>query len=96
MNKILIGLSAAIILLTIFYFFDVKIFESQIIEENGAYHKEISLKNAFFSQDLPDYIDVKNLVKIQPTVKSWILFIAIFIGMPIMIALRFGKENKET
>ena len=95
MKKLLIGLAAAAILFGFFYFYKGEIFEAIIVENNGTYTKDLPLSSLLFSQDLPDFVDQERLIKISPTVKSWVLLVAIFIGMPIMIALRFGRESKE-
>ena len=93
MKKLLIGGSAALILFGFFYVYESQIFEATIVEDNGSYTKELSISSLLFSQDLPDYVDQDRLVRIIPSIKSWILMIAIFLGMPIMIALRFGKNE---
>lgn len=95
MRRILIGLAAAAVLFGFFYVYKGEIFEAVIIEDNGTYTKDLPLSSVLFSQDLPDFVDQERLVKISPTVKTWVLLIAIFIGMPVMIALRFGREPKE-
>ena len=93
MKKLLIGLSAAIILFGFFYVYKGEIFEAVIVENNGTYTKDLPLSSLLFEHDLPDFVDAERLVSITPTLKSWVLMIAIFLGMPIMIALRFGREQ---
>ncbi|MCH2232778.1 MAG: hypothetical protein MK078_00895 [Crocinitomicaceae bacterium] len=95
MKKLLIGISAAVILFGFFYVYKGEIFEAVIVEDNGTYTKDLPLSSLLFQQDLPEFVSEERLVEITPTLKSWVLMIAIFLGMPIMIALRFGKEQSN-
>jgi hypothetical protein len=81
-NPYIIFVLVCAALLTFFYFYDVDLFQAQITSETNTFIKEVPLRKFFDKQLLTEDYTVK------PTLQGWLLLLAIFVGLPIMIAYR--------
>jgi hypothetical protein len=74
-------------LFSFFYFYEVDLFQAEINSNNSKIIKEIPLRNFFQKQPVPTNYSVK------PTLQGWLLLLAIFVGLPVMIAYRITLKR---
>lgn len=81
-NPIFIFFVTVALLITFFYFYNVDLFQAEITSNGETSIKEVSFKNFFEIRTIPDDYAIK------PTMQGWLLLVAIFLGLPTMLAYR--------
>jgi hypothetical protein len=93
MRYFLIFIVASAVLFCFFYFYPAAIFQASIQGGLAEITTDVSLKTLLFKKDFPDGIIVENVVALKPTLQGILLLMVCLIGLPAMIALRFGKKQ---
>lgn len=84
------------ILLSFFYFYPAPIFPAEISNDIISLKADVSLKTFIHQNNLPEGIIQDEFTKINLTFQGYFLLFVCLIGLPLMIALRFGGKLKKT
>lgn len=93
MRYFLIFILSSAVLFCFFYFYPAAIFQASIQGGLAEITTDVSLKTLIFKTELPSGIIAQNVVSIKPTLQGILLLLVCLIGLPAMIALRFGKKQ---
>ncbi|MBK7130278.1 MAG: hypothetical protein IPM74_11660 [Crocinitomicaceae bacterium] len=92
---ILIFLIAFGILGSFFYFYPAEIFQATIKGEFAELTTDVSLRTILFNESLPNGLLKENITSVQPTVQGILILLICLIALPVMIAVRFGKDKNS-
>ncbi|MBK6953748.1 MAG: hypothetical protein IPO32_19010 [Crocinitomicaceae bacterium] len=93
MRYFLIFVLSSAALFCFFYFYPAAIFQASIQGGLAEIITDVSLKTLLFKDDFPDGIIAENVVSLKPTLQGILLLLVCLVGLPAMIALRFGKKQ---
>lgn len=96
MKKIGFGLVAFLLLGSFLYVYDARVFEAHVVEIGGEYTTDLSLKSLLTHQSLPAGANPEQIQSLKPTIKGWLLLLAIFLALPVMIAFRLDLPSKSS
>jgi len=77
-----------------FYFYPANIFQAEVKGAFSSLTLDVSLQTLFFKKDLPSGLIASNISSISLTVQGWFLLIICLVGIPLMLAYRFGRTAK--
>lgn len=95
MRFFLIFILSFLILFAFFYFYPANVFEAKIQGEIAEITTDVSLQTLLFKKGLPDQLIAANVVSVKPTLQGILLLLICLAGLPLMIALRFGKKQEK-
>lgn len=84
-----------VLLLLFFYAYPAEIFNADIKNEFATINADITLRTLLFKEDFPNGIMSENVNSVKLTLQGWLFMAACLIGLPAMVALRFGRKVKE-
>lgn len=93
MRYFLIFILSSALLFCFFYFYPAGIFQARIQGGLAEITTDVSLNTLLFKTELPNGIIAQNVVSIKPTLQGILLLVVCLVGLPAMIALRFGKKQ---
>ncbi len=93
MRYFLILILASAVLFCFFYFYPAAIFQAGIKGGLTEITTDVSLKTLLFKKDFPDGVIAQNVESVKPTLQGILLLLVCMVGLPAMIALRFGKKQ---
>ncbi|MFK8043941.1 MAG: hypothetical protein AB8B72_00495 [Crocinitomicaceae bacterium] len=86
-KSILVFIGVNVVLLFFFYFYKVELFQAEVKANGITFLKEVNFSEFFTVKTLPDDYSIK------PTLQGWLLLVAIFIGLPVMLAYRINLKR---
>lgn len=93
MRYFLIFILASAVLFCFFYFYPAAIFQASIKGGLAEVTTDVSLKTLLVKKDFPEGIIAQNVVSLKPTLQGILLLMVCLVGLPAMIALRFGRKR---
>lgn len=94
MRFFLIFILTFLILFLFFYFYPAPVFEAKIQGGITEITADVSLQTILFKDGLTDPFIAENIISVNPTLKGILLLLICLAGLPLMIALRFGRKKQ--
>lgn len=92
-KHIVIFIIAFGILSSFFYFYPAEIFQASIKGDFAEITTDVSLRAILFHDSLPNGLLKENITSMQLTLQGILIMIICLVALPVMIAVRFGKDK---
>lgn len=88
---------SALVSFSFFWFYPAEIFPAKIQTGLVSVETDVSLRTIFMHDNLPSGLETVSNVEVTALAQAWALMAVCMLGLPLMIALRFGRPSgKET